>query len=747
MRLRPLLTRFFRFSGDANRSADSPYYHCCYYYYYSTRPTEVRNIGIIAHIDAGKTTTTERMLFYAGLTRRIGDVDRGDTVTDYLPEERARGITITAAAITFPWRDASINLIDTPGHVDFGMEVERSLRVLDGAVVVLDGSAGVQAQTRTVWRQADRWRVPRIVFVNKMDKTGADLGRVLGDLSEAFGNTAAMALQVPVITDSRLEAIIDLVQGKRMVWRDPLGRDMETSDEFSHVYARMRTELMERLAEFDDRFLEQYLDDPASVSAADIDATVRRLTIAGRIVPVLCGSSFRNIGVQPLLDAIIKYLPRPEEPSLPTRYYSYVSGGLARGSLPGPEHLVALAFKVIHDEQRGLLVFLRIYAGTLTVRTTLRNNTQRIKERPVRLFRIQANRFEEIEEAGAGSVVVLLGMKRTRTGDTLTESSSRLTEDILLEHIHPPQPVFTCSVEAESNSDEAHLEHALSIVELEDPSVRVSRDPETGQKHLSGMGELHLEIVGRRLTRDLKAKAVFGPVQIAHKEVLSLPEETLLEERMDSTLGGRRLVAGLQLKLASSWTESSCPPSRIAFETQLPAIEGVKEAIEEGLLGALNDGPLAHLPLVSLAIVVRRCEWAEGLSTPDAFRQLAFTTLHRFLSSHQDGRNGRLAEPLMSVEISLPTGHLGAVLSDIHSVRRGTVLETRSSATGTETTISAEIPLATMLGYATSLRSRTAGTGEFSMQPLCYRVMTADEELRILRQLGIDRCRVTSDLG
>lgn len=705
--------------------------------YYSARPLDIRNIGIIAHIDAGKTTTTERMLYYAGLTRRIGDVDRGDTVTDYLPEERERGITITAAAITLPWRTTTINLIDTPGHVDFGMEVERSLRVLDGAIVVLDGSAGVQAQTKTVWRQANKWNVPRLVFVNKMDKVGADMQQCIQDLSDMLGAAQPIALQAPIITeDSRLKAIVDLVRGTQMMWTNPLGNNLVTLTECSKNFHQMRSELIEKLAELDDQLLEVFLDDAAKISAHDIEAAVRRLTMAGKIVPVLCGSSFRNMGVQPLLDAVIDYLPRPDERPPPMLHSP---SGLALDMAIDSKDLLALAFKVIHDEQRGLLVFLRVYSGKIGANTVLRNNNQSVKERPTRLFRIQANRFEEINEATAGSVVVLLGLKKTRTGDTLTEFSSRQAEKVLLESIYAPQPVFTCSVEAESNSDEAQLDQALRIIELEDPSVRPSRDPETGQRHLSGMGELHLEIVGRRITRDLKAKAIFGQVQIAHKEVLTGLPDTVLTEDMDLEMGGRRMVAGLGLKLQSILHETTCPPSHIRMEAQLPSAEGLEEAIKEGIMGALNDGPLAHLPLVSMAITVQHCKWSEGLSTPDSFRHLAFTLLRRFLIHQTTSLKSRLVEPIMSVELTIPSGQLGPVLSDIHGSRRGTVLETRSSSSSDAITIFAEIPLASMLGYATSLRSRTGGDGEFSMRPLSYRVVAADEEARLLQKFGIVR--------
>lgn len=730
---------------------------------FSPEPSRIRNLGIIAHIDAGKTTTTERMLFYAGRTRRMGDVDRGDTVTDYLPEERERGITITAAAITFPWRDHQFNLIDTPGHVDFGMEVQRSLRVLDGAVAILDGSAGVQAQTKTVWRQAAQYGVPRLIFVNKLDKAGANFERAVRDVREKLPDLVPLCLQLPIYDAAeRIVGVEDLVARQSLLWRDPEGVQFEIAPwDPQHVAHHSRQQgrqsLLEQLAELDDEFLEVYLAtaeaaDPGTTTA-DIKKALRQLTVGGRIAPVLCGSAAKNVGVQPVLDSIVDFLPAPEQRPLPA-----FEGGLREGTL------LALAFKVIWDEQRGPLVFVRIYSGILSPRSALRNATRGGRERATRIFTIFANQFEEIDEAGPGRVVVLLGLRTTRTGDTLTGDHGAFRGQLV--GIAIPPPVFTCSVEPETNGDAARLEEALGIIEMEDPSVRILKDPQSGQRHLSGMGELHLEIVGKRITRDLRAKAVFGPIQISYKEMIAdLPtgdgEDHVIraEERMDREVMGKRMVAALRVALrllsagaqncvisiqeaAMEGTEgggaSSGGMATTPFRATPPkSIEGLREAIQEGLEGALQEGPMAALPLLGLLVTVEAIGWSEGASSTDAFRYLAFTMLKRLLA----GRVSRLAEPIMSVEITLPASHLGCILSDIHSTRRGHVIESLA-APGSESgdfIIYAEVPLASMLGYASVLRSKTGGLGNFAMQPLAYRTMSREGEERVLKSFGILR--------
>lgn len=690
---------------------------------YSTNLERIRNIGIIAHIDAGKTTTTERMLFYAGLTRRIGEVDRGDTVMDYLPEERERGITITAAAITFAWKEHRINLIDTPGHVDFGMEVERSLRVLDGAVTIMDGSAGVQAQTKTVWRQATRHEIPRIVYINKMDKVGADFYRSVREIREKLGGVEPICLQVPIMRDDRMIAIADLISRRMLYWKDEQGRKVTTEDwKGNDELESHRSQLLEQVASHNDSILEKYLDNPNHIEISEIERVLRELTLTGKITPVLCGSSFTNMGVQPIMDAILKFLPNPSERQFPLLWDH--QRNLTKWK---KDQLLAMAFKVVHDEQRGLLVFIRIHSGSLSTRITLRNTNRNVRERPSKIMTIFANRFEECEEVGAGNVVVLLGLKNTKTGDTLISETDAVHQGLVtLAGIESPQPVFSRAVEAESTSEEDRLAEALNIIELEDPSIKVSKDEETGQRHISGMGELHLEIVGKRITRDLRAKASFGEIQIAYKEILPGSTKTTLRETIDRDVNGKKFVGEIEYIV-----ETNDQLENLIRFGDLPNIAGLREEITDGFQSALQDGPLASFPLIGIKILVGKIVWTEGTSSVEGMRYLVFTSMRAWLRT----QSSRLVEPIMSVELTVPNEYIGSVLTDIHSGRRGVVTETTISEDG-EHTILSEVPLVSMLGYATSLRSRTAGTASFSMQPLTYRPLNKDEECRILAKLG-----------
>lgn len=713
------------------------------------RHTEnVRNIGIIAHIDAGKTTTTERMLYYSGFTRRIGEVDRGDTVMDYLPEEKERGITIKAAAITFPWADAQINLIDTPGHVDFGMEVERSLRVLDGAITIVDGSAGVQAQTRTVWRQAAKRDIPRMIYINKMDKVGADFGRTLADLRCKLTDLQHIPVMLPILDGEKgMIAGVDLIRQKVLTWSGERGSVVNATDwdavDRSH-FVPHRDSMVESIASLDETLLELFLEDPNSITELQLDHAIRRLLVQRRIAPVFCGSSFTNIGVQPLMDAAVKYFPSPVQQPGSTNLKVIRNGDGQISEWPIlSEALLALAFKVIHDEQRGLLVFVRIYSGTLSRRTVLQNSTQRIKERPLRVMRIYANKFEEIEEAYPGDVVVLTGLKNTRTGDTLlSEVDTRgggisCKGDIRLTGIEVPEPVFTCSVEAESGAEEGILDEALRIVSLEDPSVRTKRDAETGQTQLSGMGELHLEIVGKRITRDLRAKARFGEVQISYKEYLDINGGPLeINEDIDKEMNGLQMSGGLKLRLENLQNSGT---SEAKFMTGSFLRDEYRESITDGLMAALQQGPLACFPIGGLIITVLQANFVSGVSSPTALRYIAYQIMKNYLNRPESRSFLRLMEPIMSVEISVPPSHLGYILTDIHSNRRGIVIESNSTDGTGEVVMMAEIPLAEILGYASQLRSRTAGHGSFSMQPLCYRPMSFAEQSKFLLKLGLHR--------
>ena len=681
----------------------------------------IRNIGIIAHIDAGKTTTSERMLYYAGYTRRIGEVDRGDTVLDYLPEERERGITITAAAITFPWSNHRVNLVDTPGHVDFGMEVERALRVMDGAVTILDGRKGVQAQTCTVWRQSERLKLPNIVYVNKMDVVGADFDRALRSLEEKLGTTA-LPLQYPTIVDGKVVSITDLVGGKRLIWLGDKGETVQAIEwnkdgEWLNV---QRMEIMEKLAGLEDGFLEKYLDNPDQITVNEIDSTIRTLTLQNKIVPVLCGSSFKNIGIQPLLDAIVKYLPSPADQSLPNLRFKGTIKKFQK------EKLLSLAFKVVFDEKRGLMVFVRVYSGALDARSTLWNSNKSLKERPTKLMMIYADKFEEVEKVTAGNMVVLLGLQHTSTGDTLLyEHEFKSGYNVEMEGIRIPQPVFTCSIEAESLCEESKLDDAIKIVELEDPSITSKRDQETGQRHISGMGELHLEIVGKRIRQDLGVKAEMGKVQIVYKEVLKITN-VVLEDMLDKVLNGKRMIAAITLEISNL---NELNDNRLSMETTTFPSDEIRNAIYEGIRSALQSGPKASFAVIGLDIRVRKIQISEGSSSPEAFAFLAYRMISEWIATQESD----LLEPTMNVEVTLPKEQAGTIINDLIAGRRGNVLSTEETSSSIETTIRAEVPLASMLGYATHLRGRTAGAGFFSMQPASMRPLSREDEDRLVK--------------
>ncbi|KAJ1956079.1 Ribosome-releasing factor 2, mitochondrial, partial [Dispira parvispora] len=532
----------------------------------------IRNLGIIAHIDAGKTTTTERMLYYAGFSRRMGDVDSGDTVMDYMQQERERGITIQSAAITFGWRGHQLNLIDTPGHVDFTFEVERSIRVLDGAVTIVDGVAGVQAQTETVWRQARKYNVPRLVFINKMDRVGARLDRTVEQLRAKLA-TQPLVCQLPVVCTGRgnnqrwlpmdqanclgldiqpiangslLAGVVDLVrmeflefdstkkgsEVRRMALTSSEADLASTTSPYAAIQQtaqKARSELVEALCDLDDDLMESFLDiaDPMALSPVQIQTAVRRQTLAGRAVPVLCGTSYRHIGVQPLLDAVVDYLPSPLDVPCPKTVVGRRNSSTTTVPLSDRTTLCALAFKVLYDPRRGPMVFIRVYSGVLSVRQTLLNAQRNTKERATKLLTMYANDVEEVNAIGVGEIGVVLGLKHSRTGDTLLGITKSSTESVLprLQGVEPPPPVFFCSIEPHSASDEKQLNEALGHLLLEDPSLHLTTNDETGQTQLSGMGELHLDIIKDRLLRDYRVNAHIGAIRIAYRETIQTPVE------------------------------------------------------------------------------------------------------------------------------------------------------------------------------------------------------------------------------
>lgn len=644
----------------------------------------IRNVGIIAHIDAGKTTTTERMIYYSGLIRRIGEVDRGDTVMDYLPEERERGITISSAAITFPWRSLTINLIDTPGHVDFTFEVERSIRVLDGAVTILDGRAGVQAQTKTVWRQADRHRIPRIIFINKLDKVGADYDRCIKDVEMQLGVTT-LPLQRPVVKDGSIQ-IADIAKGHLINWDSNDGSIMTNS---LFECSQEQNSLHERLAQLDDQFLDLFLENQ-SPGPASVQQAISRVTKERKVVPILCGASFKNIGVQPLMDAIIDYLPEP--------------------SASKSEALSMLAFKCVYDPQKGMLVYVRVYSGTFRSKMPVVNRALGCQERPTKLLQVFGGEYEEVEELGPGSIGVLLGLKHTRTGDTLQSHDGLITKDNTADLQIPPA-VFFCSVEPESSSQETKLAQTLEIINREDPSLRVTIDPESGQTLLAGIGELHLDIVQKRITKDFKVNAEFGNVQISYRDRPASEVSGRLS--FEKEINGVKCVAEVSLAIGPSESDDKNFVS-VVFENGSDGTV-VQHAIKQAIESYLQYSPVSRNPFTGTC--VKATVHSEVSSTQSIC--MAIHNLFRSLLTEHESIIERL-EPVMCLQIECPSEYVGSVLNDLHSKRRGTVHMVRTDPTTGMQTLDAEAPLAELFGYASYLRSVSQGNASYTLEPKGY---------------------------
>ena len=619
----------------------------------------LRNIGIIAHIDAGKTTTTEKLIHRTGLTKRAGSVDNGDTVMDYLPEERERGITITSAAITLPWRGHRLNLIDTPGHVDFTVEVERSLRVMDGAVVILDASKGVQAQTLTVWRQARRYGLKSLIYINKMDKVGVDLAKCLRDIKNNFGLNPIL-LNEPVVVDEEIQG------------------------------TRKTDGLYESIAQYDDEFLEKYLDD--NVEPADCQTALARITAEGNeAIAVLVGASARNIGTDNLLDAIVDYLPAP----------SIDSNSMI---------FKALAFKVVYDPQRnGFLVYCRVYSGAFDAKRkpTLYNLNQRKREQVGKVMQVMADELIEIQDAQVGQIVILTGLKHTATGDTLSDSED---PSETLEGITIPSPVISVSLEAESPGVQDHLDKCLEILQLEDPSLRVVSDKVTGQTILSGMGELHLEIaIESRLRKGMKAQFTTGPIAIAYQESLILSSGEVLKKShmIDRDVFGIKLKGSVDLEVKES----------DSFDIKVSANENVRKSIEDGVYAALGRGPIGgHAVERNFTVKIRNLEF----ETANSAHVVVYEALNLLLKDSQAEGKLTLMEPLVQVEIESPDELIGDLTTDMFSQRRCVDCETLTSCESGNVRIKARAPLKRMLGYSSWLRSRTGGMASFTMEACGY---------------------------
>jgi elongation factor G len=671
---------------------------------------KVRNIGIIAHIDAGKTTVTERILFHTGRTYKVGAVDEGTAVMDWMAQERERGITITAAATTCHWQEHRINIIDTPGHVDFTAEVERSLRVLDGGVVVLDAVAGVEAQSETVWRQADRYGVPRICFINKMDRVGADFHHTVNMIEERL-RTKAIPVQLPWGRESQFKGVIDLVDSKAWLFSDDVSVppvESPVPEEEREEVARYRQSLIERLAENDDHLMLLYVEG-GEIQSDQIKAAIRRLTLANRIVPVLCGTALRNKGVQLLLDAVVDYLPSPLDIP-PVQVIGLKTGEVDVRQVSDEAPFSALAFKVVADPFMGRLVYFRVYSGKVKAGMQVLNSSKGRKERLGRLILMHANRREEIEETDTGSIAATLGLKDTFTGDTLCDP----TRPVLLEAIRFPEPVLSMVVEPKSKADQDKLGEAMNKLSEEDPTFKVRTDQETGQTLISGMGELHLEVLIDRMLREFNVTVRVGKPQVAYKETITIPVE--IEGRFIHQFGGRGQYGHVWIRL-----EPGERGSGFRFVDKVRGGDIPKEyvpAVEAGVREALESGVVAGYPIVDIKATLFDGSFHEVDSSDLAFKMAGSIALKGGVSK----ANPILLEPIMKLEVVMPAQFLGDVIGDLNS-RRGHVegIETH----GETCVVRALVPLAETFGYATILRSLSQGRATYSLEFHRYRELPA----------------------
>jgi len=655
----------------------------------------------MAHIDAGKTTTTERILYYTGRSYKIGEVDEGTATMDWMVQEQERGITITSAATTCFWGDCRINIIDTPGHVDFTMEVERSLRVLDGAIAILDAVAGVEPQTETVWRQADKYRVPRIVYVNKMDRTGADFQRSVTMIKERLG-ALPVPIQIPLGKEEGFIGVIDLIEQVAIVWDEGLGqnfRRQEIPTEVQALVREYREKMVESLAEVDEELMERYLGDD-KISPDDIKAALRTGTIAMKLVPVLCGASFKNKGVQALLDAVVDYLPSPLDIP-PMQSVNPENQENEVRLADDAEPFSALAFKLMNDPYVGQLTFLRVYSGTLASGSYVYNSTKEKRERVGRLLRMHANKREEVESISAGDIAAAVGLKFTTTGDTLCDPD----RPIVLESMDFPEPVIAVAIEPKTKADEEQLGRSLARLALEDPTFRVSTETETAQTLISGMGELHLEIIVDRLLREFKVEANVGRPQVAYKETIRRKAEA--QGRFVKQSGGRGQYGDV-------WLEVEPAPTGTGFVFENKIVSGAipREyipACEKGVRESAETGVLAGYPIVDVKVALTDGSYHDVDSSEMAFKIAASMGFREACRK----AGPVLLEPVMQVEVVVPEEYLGAVVGDLNG-RRGRIVSIDARA-GSQI-IRAVVPLAQMFGYATDLRSMTQGRATHTMQ-------------------------------
>ena len=667
-----------------------------------TVPLErMRNIGIAAHIDAGKTTTTERILYYTGRTHKLGEVHEGTATMDWMEQEQERGITITSAATTCEWRDIQINIIDTPGHVDFTAEVERSLRVLDGAVAVFDAVAGVQPQSETVWRQADKYNVPRICFINKMDRVGADFFHSVDTIVDRL-RARPVAIQIPIGAEEKFLGIVDLVQMNALVWRDEtLGSQYDTVEipaDLVEKAKEYREKMIEAISEFDDRLFEKFIEGQA-ISTAEIQAGIRKATIALKIFPVICGSAFKNKGVQTMLDAVVDYLPSPLDvpPVEGTDIDDPEKTIIRKASDTAP--FAALVFKIMTDPYVGQLAFFRVYSGQLKSGDSVYNVAKRRRERIGRLLRMHANKREDIQEILAGDICAAVGLKTVSTGDTICDDD----HPVVLESIDFPMPVIQLAVEPKTKADQEKMGMAIQKLAQEDPTFRVNTDPDTGQTILSGMGELHLEIIVDRMMREFGVGANVGKPQVAYRETIRKHAEA--EGRHIKQTGGHGQYGHVKIRI------EPLPGGGFEFVDDITGGRIPKEYIkptEAGIKEALEGGILAGYPMSDVKVTLYDGSYHDVDSSEMAFKVAGSLAIKEAVRKAKPV----LLEPIMTVEVVVPEQYMGDVIGDLNS-RRGRIegMQLR----GTTQIIKSMVPLSEMFGYATELRSRTQGRGSFTM--------------------------------
>jgi elongation factor G len=671
----------------------------------ATELANVRNIGVMAHIDAGKTTTTERILFYTGINYKIGEVHEGAATMDWMEQEQERGITITSAATTCIWRDHTINLIDTPGHVDFTVEVERSLRVLDGAVAVFDGVAGVEPQSETVWRQADRYGVPRICFVNKMDRVGAEFHRCVEMITDRLGATP-LVIQLPWGVESDFRGIIDLIRMRALLWQTEGKGDtydiVPIPDDHAEAARDWRDKLVETIAENDEEMMELYLEG-TEPDEDQLVAAIRRATIASAITPVMCGSAFKNKGVQPMLDAIVDFLPSPVDiPSIKGHAVGDEETVIERHA-DTSEPFAALAFKIMSDQHLGKLTYIRIYSGTLEAGTQVLNSTKGRKERIGKIYQMHANKREERPVAIAGQIVAVMGLKDTTTGDTLSDPAKQ----VILESMTFPAPVINVAIEPRTKADQDKLGTAIQRLAEEDPTFQVRTDEETGQTIISGMGELHLEVLVERMRREFKVEANIGRPQVAYRETIRRKVEKVEYTHKKQT-GGSGQFARVIINLEPTGGDGG----GYEFENKVTGGRVPREyipSVDAGCQEAAEFGVLAGYPMVDVKVTLTDGAYHEVDSSELAFK-IAGSMAFKKASAHADPV---LLEPLMAVEVRTPDDYMGDVIGDLNA-RRGQIqaMEERSGVR----VVKALVPLSEMFGYVGDLRSRTQGRADYSMQ-------------------------------